>query len=71
MNFGGNGTFNLGTNNQAVTGVALVDSFTGTVTGVGSLTVNSGSLTVGPGQMVDFKIGAVLRQSMATVHDPN
>jgi hypothetical protein len=37
--------------------------------GMGS--VNSGALSVGPGQVVDFKIGSVLRQSMATVHDPN
>ena len=36
--------------------------------GRGSAT--SGSLSVGPGQMIDFKIGSVLRQSTATVHEP-
>jgi hypothetical protein len=30
----------------------------------------SGALTVGPGQMIDFRIGSVLRQSMATVRAP-
>lgn len=36
--------------------------------GRGSAT--SGSLNVAPGQMIDFKIGSVLRQSTATVHEP-
>ena len=31
---------------------------------------NSGSLNVAPGQVVEFKIGSVLRQSTAMVHDP-
>jgi hypothetical protein len=31
---------------------------------------NSGSLNVAPGQVVEFKIGSVLRQSTASVHDP-
>ena len=31
----------------------------------------SGSLNVGPGQMVDFRIGSTLRQSYATVREPN
>jgi hypothetical protein len=31
---------------------------------------NSGALSVAPGQVVDFKIGSVLRQSTASVHDP-
>ena len=30
----------------------------------------SGSLIVAPGQVIDFKIGSVLRQSTASVHDP-
>jgi len=30
----------------------------------------SGSLSVSPGQVVEFKIGSVLRQSTAMVHDP-
>ena len=30
----------------------------------------SGSLSVSPGQMIDFKIGSVLRQSTATVREP-
>jgi hypothetical protein len=30
----------------------------------------SGALSVGPGQMIDFKIGSVLRQSTATVRQP-
>lgn len=30
----------------------------------------SGSLSVSPGQMIDFKIGSVLRQSTATVRQP-
>jgi hypothetical protein len=30
----------------------------------------SGSLNVAPGQVVEFKIGSVLRQSTAMVHDP-
>jgi len=30
----------------------------------------SGSLNVSPGQVVEFKIGSVLRQSTAMVHDP-
>ena len=32
--------------------------------------VASGSLSVGPGQVVEFKVGSVLRQSTAIVHDP-
>jgi hypothetical protein len=31
---------------------------------------SSGSLNVAPGQMIDFKIGSVLRQSAATVRQP-
>ena len=31
---------------------------------------SSGSLNVAPGQVVEFKIGSVLRQSTAMVHDP-
>src|SRR5438309_7947776 len=30
----------------------------------------SGTLSVSPGQVIDFKIGSLLRQSTATVHDP-
>ena len=30
----------------------------------------SGSLNVSPGQMIDFKIGSVLRQSTASVREP-
>ena len=30
----------------------------------------SGSLNVSPGQVIEFKVGSVLRQSVATVHDP-
>jgi hypothetical protein len=30
----------------------------------------SGSLNVAPGQVIEFKVGSVLRQSTATVHDP-
>jgi len=30
----------------------------------------SGALNVSPGQMIDFKIGSVLRQSTATVRQP-
>jgi len=30
----------------------------------------TGSLNVGPGQVIDFKVGSVLRQSTASVHDP-
>ena len=30
----------------------------------------SGSLNISPGQMIDFKIGSVLRQSTATVREP-
>jgi len=36
--------------------------------GRGSAT--SGSLNVSPGQMIEFKIGSVLRQSTATVREP-
>ena len=32
--------------------------------------VTSPALSVGPGQVVEFKIGSVFRQSTATVHDP-
>ena len=32
--------------------------------------VNSGSLNVGFGQMIEFKIGSVLRQSTAVVREP-
>jgi hypothetical protein len=31
---------------------------------------SSGSLNVSPGQIIEFKIGSVLRQSVATVRDP-
>ena len=30
----------------------------------------TGNLNVSPGQIIEFKIGSVLRQSTATVHDP-
>jgi hypothetical protein len=30
----------------------------------------SGALSVGIGQVIDFKIGSTLRQSVASVHDP-
>jgi len=30
----------------------------------------SGALSVSPGQVIEFKIGSVLRQSTAVVHDP-
>src|SRR4051812_19971663 len=30
----------------------------------------TGALNVGPGQVIDFKVGSVLRQSTASVHDP-
>ena len=30
----------------------------------------SGSLNVAPGQVIEFRIGSVLRQTTATVHDP-
>ncbi|MEP6494039.1 MAG: hypothetical protein ABJF01_15255 [bacterium] len=30
----------------------------------------SAALNVSPGQMIDFKVGSVLRQSVAIVHDP-
>ena len=32
--------------------------------------VSSGSLLVAPGQMIDFRIGSVIRQSSASVRDP-
>ncbi len=48
VNFSGNGTFSVGPNNQAIAGLAVADSFTGTVTGAGSLTVNAtGSMLIG------------------------
>ena len=48
LNFSGNGTFNVGANNQAIVGLAVADSFSGTVTGPGSLTVNAtGSMLIG------------------------
>jgi hypothetical protein len=31
---------------------------------------SSGALSVGPGQLIDFKIGSVLRQTTATVRQP-
>ena len=31
---------------------------------------NTGTLNVAPGQMIDFRIGSMLRQSTAVVHDP-
>lgn len=36
----------------------------------GSGQATSGALNVGIGQVVDFKIASVLRQSVASVHDP-
>jgi hypothetical protein len=33
-------------------------------------TANTGLLNVSPGQVVEFKIGSVLRQSTVMVHDP-
>ena len=51
VNFSGNGTLNVGPNNQAIVGLAVADSFTGTVTGLGSLTVNAtGSMLIGGAQ---------------------
>ena len=48
VTFAGNTLFNIGPNNQAITGLTVADSFTGTVTGVGSLTVNAtGSMLIG------------------------
>jgi fibronectin-binding autotransporter adhesin len=48
VSFSGNGTLSVGPNSQAVVGLAVADSFTGTVTGVGSLTVNAtGSMLIG------------------------
>lgn len=44
-------------------------SLTGTPIG-GRGNALSGSLNVSPGQMIDFKIGSVLRQSSATVRQP-
>lgn len=36
----------------------------------GSGTASSGQLNVGSGQMIDFRIAPLLRQSTATVHEP-
>ena len=36
----------------------------------GSGAARSQTLNVSPGQMIEFKIGSVLRQSVAIVHDP-
>ncbi len=36
----------------------------------GNGTATTGSLSVSPGQMIEFTIAPVLRQSNATVHDP-
>ena len=48
VNFSGNAAFSVGPNNQAIVGLAVADSFTGTVTGIGSLTVNAtGSMLIG------------------------
>ena len=41
LNFSGNATLNIGANGQAIVGLAVADSFSGTVTGPGSLTVNA------------------------------
>lgn len=37
----------------------------------GSGRVNTGSLNVGEGEMIDLTIGAILSQSAVTVHEPN
>lgn len=52
---------------------ALVFGQAITITAVpigGRGTATSGPLNVGPGQMIDFRIGATLRQSVASVHEP-
>jgi hypothetical protein len=36
----------------------------------GSGSARSATLNVSPGQVIDFKVGSVLRQSIAIVHDP-
>lgn len=36
----------------------------------GNGSVNTGLLNVAPGQMIEFRIGSMLRQSTAVVHDP-
>lgn len=51
--------------------VANGQSITITATPIGGRgTASSGPLTVGIGQMVDFRIAAQLRQSVASVHEP-
>jgi hypothetical protein len=51
--------------------VANGQSVTITATPIGGRgTATSGALSVGIGQMIDFKIASQLRQSVAAVHDP-
>ena len=51
--------------------VANGQSITITATPIGGRgTASSGALNVGIGQVIDFKIAAQLRQSVASVHDP-
>ena len=58
-------TYSFPWNNALMSGVVM----TATVIG-GEGTGRSVNLSVSPGQVIEFKIAAVLRQTYATVHDP-
>ena len=59
------GDFKVRMGRRQRTGVILTATPIG-----GRRSANSGALNVAPGQVVEFKIGSVLRQSTAMVHDP-
>ncbi|HEY4217467.1 MAG TPA: hypothetical protein VGM67_10040 [Gemmatimonadaceae bacterium] len=58
-------TFTYPWNNGLATGVVMVATTIG-----GSGSGRSVSLSVNPGQVIDFKVMSILRQTYATVHDP-
>jgi hypothetical protein len=63
----GNSTANFAINWSAANGQPIV--ITASPIG-GKGTASSGQLNVGFGQVIDFRIASVLRQSAASVHDP-
>jgi hypothetical protein len=63
----GNSTANFTINWSVANGQTIVLTAS-PIGGRGS--ASSGQLNVGVGQVVDFKIASVLRQSVASVHDP-
>jgi len=62
----GSGEFNVPWSFGSTSGIVLVAQPIGSR---GS--ASSPSLNVSPGQVVEFKVGSTLRQTTATVHDPD